>query len=140
MISLETATVLVVDDDEASRELIDLIFAQEPGIYYSIAAGGANAIAKLEHGPPDVILTDLLMPRVNGREVVAYARRRYPGIPIIAFSAQPAGEVVEQDQMLDGEPIHYLSKPFDLTALVELIRRVAADHSWRPAAEEALAE
>lgn len=126
-----TATVLVVDDDEAGRQLIDLVFAQEPGIYYAIAAGGANAIAKLSDGPPDVILTDLVMPRVSGREVIAYARKRYPGIPIIAFSAEPSSQAVERDRAVDGEPVQFLRKPFDLTVLVDLVRELAGDHSWR---------
>jgi CheY-like chemotaxis protein len=128
---LPTATVLVVDDDESIRELIDMIFAQEPGIYYAIAAGGANAIAKLADGPPDVILTDLVMPKVNGRQVVVHARKQYPGIPIIAFSAEPVGRSVERAGEVDGEPVHYLSKPFDLMVLIDLIRELAADHSWR---------
>jgi CheY-like chemotaxis protein len=129
--NLTTATVLVVDDDEASRELMDLVLAQEPGIYYAIAAGGANAIAKLSDGPPDVILTDLVMPRVNGREVIAFARKRYPGIPIIAFSAEPASQSVERDHKVDGEPVFFLRKPLDLTELVDLVRELAADRSWR---------
>lgn len=126
-----TITVLVVDDDEAGRQLIDLVFAQEPGIYYAIAAGGANAIAKLSEGPPDVILTDMVMPRVDGHEVISYARKRYPGIPIIAFSAEAAGQAVERERTVDGEPVYFLRKPFDLTVLTDLVREVAADRSWR---------
>ena len=126
-----TASVLVVEDDETTRELIDMIFGQEPGIYYSIAAGGANAIAKLSDGPPDLILTDLMMPRVNGREVISFARKRYPGIPIIACSAEAVGLEVERDQAVGGEPVAYLRKPFDLVTLVDLVRKLAADRSWR---------
>ncbi|MDB5057465.1 MAG: hypothetical protein JWO59_937, partial [Chloroflexi bacterium] len=61
----DTIAVLVVEDDASVRDVLDMVFAQEPGIYYTIAAGGANGIAKLADGPPDVILTDLLMPRVS---------------------------------------------------------------------------
>ena len=125
--------VLVVDDDETIRELVDLIFALEPGIYYALSAGGANAITKLEDGPPDVILTDLVMPKVNGRAVVAFARQRYPGIPIIAFSAEPEGRQVERDHTVDGEPVRFLRKPFDFAELVALIRELAADQGWRNA-------
>ena len=82
----EAAAVLVIEDDASVREVLDMVFAQAPGIYYTIAAGGANGIAKLEEGPPDVILTDLLMPRVSGAEVIQFARKKYPGIPIIAIS------------------------------------------------------
>jgi CheY-like chemotaxis protein len=126
-----TVTVLVVDDDEAGRQLIDLVFSQEPGIYYAIAAGGANAIAKLSEGPPDVILTDLVMPRVSGREVISYARKRFPGIPIIAFSAEPSEQAVERERAVDGEPVHFLRKPFELTVLVDLVRELAHDRAWR---------
>lgn len=128
---VETISVLVVDDDERTRDLMDLIFAQEPGVYYAIAAGGANAIAKLSEGPPDVILTDLQMPRVDGREVIAFARKRYPGIPIIAFSGSTAGTAVEESGAVEGQPVAFLRKPFDLTHLMELVRSLAADRAWR---------
>lgn len=123
-------TVLVVDDDESTRDLIDLILAQEPGIYYAIAAGGANALAKLRDNPPDVILTDLIMPKVSGAEVVKAARSRYPGIPIIAFSAQTGAEI-DRALYVEGEQVVYLRKPFDITLLVGLIRELAAQSSWR---------
>ncbi len=127
-----TARVLVVEDDESTRELIDVIFAQEPGIYYSIAAGGANALAKLADGPPDVILTELTMPRVDGGEVVAFARERYPGIPIIGVGSDAAPEEDPRYVRIDGEAVRYVRKPLDLTALVNVVRELASDRSWRP--------
>lgn len=129
--SMITAAVLVVEDDEAMRDMLDIVFGQEPGIYYSIAAGGANAIAKLSEGPPDLILTDLMMPRVDGRQVIAYARKNYPGIPIIAYSADVASHDVERTGLVGGEPVSFLRKPFDLSTLVNLVRDLAADREWR---------
>jgi two-component system nitrogen regulation response regulator GlnG len=127
----DAAAVLVVEDDASVREVLDMVFAQEPGIYYAIAAGGANGMAKLEDGPPDVLLTDILMPRVSGIDLIQFARRRYPGIPILAFSARPISESKDLQQIVGGEMIYFMSKPFDLTALVELVRRLASDQSWR---------
>jgi len=127
----DTTAVLVVEDDASVRDVLDMVFAQEPGIYYTIAAGGANGIAKLAEGPPDVILTDLLMPRVSGVEVIQYARERYPGIPIIAFSAKPVGDLEGTEQRIGGELVSFLSKPFDLTELLERVRVLAAERSWR---------
>lgn len=124
-------TVLVVDDDEGTRELIDLILAQEPGVYYAIAAGGANALAKLGENPPDVLLTDMLMPKVSGAQVVKTARGRYPGIPIITYSAQPADADVDRAHLVDGEQVIHLRKPFDITLLIALIRELAAQSAWR---------
>jgi two-component system nitrogen regulation response regulator GlnG len=127
----DTTAVLVVEDDASVRDVLDMVFAQEPGIYYTIAAGGANGIAKLAEGPPDVILTDLLMPRVSGVEVIQYARERYPGIPIIAFSAKPVSDLEGAEQRIGGELVSFLPKPFDLTELLERVRSLAAERLWR---------
>jgi len=124
-------TVLVVDDDESNRDLIDLILAQEPGIYYAIAAGGANALSKLDTTPPDVIVTDLIMPKVSGEDVVKAARKRFPGIPIVAFSAQAEGAEIDRSKHLGSEQVVYLRKPFDIKLLVNLIRELAAQSAWR---------
>jgi CheY-like chemotaxis protein len=123
--------VLVVEDDGSSRELIDLLFAQEPGIYYSLAAGGANAIAKLSEAPPDVVLTDLLMPRVSGEEVVTFARRKYPGIPVIVYSAGHSAESGGPMRQVGKEMVFFLPKPFDLSVLVELVQELGNDRAWR---------
>jgi CheY-like chemotaxis protein len=128
--------VLVVEDDEPSREIIDLVFAQEPGIYYSLAAGGANAIAKLSDGPPDVVLTDLIMPRVSGVEVVSFARSRYPGIPIIAYSADHTADTATPMREIGKEMVYFLRKPFDLTVLVALVLQLGTDRAWRAALPE----
>ncbi len=128
---VDAVAVLVIEDDASVREVLDIFFAQEPGIYYTIAAGGANGLAKLAEGPPDVILTDVLMPRVSGLDVIRFARGRYPGIPIVAFSAKPIGESSEEAQVIEGERIQFIPKPFDLIMLLEQVRALAADQSWR---------
>jgi DNA-binding response OmpR family regulator len=130
---LDAVAVLVIEDDASVREVLDIFFAQEPGVYYTIAAGGANGLAKLAEGPPDVILTDVLMPRVSGIEIIRFARKKYPGIPIIAFSAKPIGESNDESQVIEGEHIRFMPKPFDLNYLLELIRALGADQSWRRA-------
>jgi len=127
----DAAAVLVVEDDASVREVLDMVFAQEPGVYYTIAAGGANGMAKLEDGPPDVLLTDIIMPRVSGIELIQFARQRYPGIPIIAISARPISDTNDLHQVVGGEPVCFLPKPMDLTALLDIVRALAADHSWR---------
>jgi DNA-binding NtrC family response regulator len=129
----DAAAVLVVEDDASVRDVLDMVFGQEPGIYYTIAAGGANGIAKLEDGPPDVVLTDILMPRVSGIEVIQFARHRYPGIPIIAFSGKPVGESDDLHQVVGGENVCFVAKPFDLSVLLDLVRTLADDRSWRAA-------
>lgn len=127
----DAAALLVVEDDASVREVLDMVFAQEPGIYYAIAAGGANGMAKLEDGPPDVLLTDIIMPRVTGIDLIQFARQRYPGIPVVAFSAKPVGDTNDLHQIVGGESVCFVSKPFDLAALLGLVRTLAADRSWR---------
>jgi DNA-binding response OmpR family regulator len=130
---LDAVAVLVIEDDASVREVLDIFFAQEPGIYYTIAAGGANGLAKLADAPPDVILTDVLMPRVSGLEIIRFARKQYPGIPIIAFSAKPIGDSNDDWTTVEGERICFIPKPFDLNTLLEQVRSLAADQSWRRA-------
>jgi two-component system capsular synthesis sensor histidine kinase RcsC len=130
-------SVLVVEDDEATRDLLDMVLGQEPGVYYSIAAGGANAIAKLSDGPPDLILTDMSMPKVDGRDVIAFARGRYPGIPIIAYSANAAGPALDLDHDVGGQTVAFLRKPFDLVNLLDLMHEMASDQNWRDTAMRA---
>jgi two-component system nitrogen regulation response regulator GlnG len=127
----DAAAVLVVEDDASVREVLDMVFAQEPGIYYTVAAGGANGMAKLQDGPPDVLLTDIIMPRVSGIDLIQFARKRYPGIPVVAFSAKPVSDTNDLHQLIGGEVVCFVSKPLDLTALLDLVRTLAADRSWR---------
>src|SRR3989337_910733 len=85
--------VLVVDDEAANRELISDILASE-GYDVVTAQDGVDALNQLAAPLPDVIISDLRMPRMSGFEFLAAVRQKYPDIPLIAISGEFEGNEV----------------------------------------------
>ncbi|PYQ53529.1 MAG: hypothetical protein DMF59_01560 [Acidobacteria bacterium] len=115
---------LIVDDDEPIRVMLSAIVRQQ-GFGVDTARDGKEAIDKLKHGPYAVILLDLMMPRVNGYDVLKYIREKSPELlrRTIVATAVPEREL--QTKLID--PVFAVhSKPFDLPALLADIQRCAA--------------
>ena len=85
--------VLVVDDEASNRELISDMLASE-GYDVVTAQDGMDALSQLAVPLPDVIISDLKMPRMSGVEFLAVVRRRYPNLPLIAISGEFEGNEV----------------------------------------------
>jgi len=79
------ATILFVDDDAAMREVMALILSEE-GFDVITAGDGLEALAELRMRTPDLIISDLHMPRISGVEFLSVVRRRFPSLPAIAVS------------------------------------------------------
>ena len=88
-------TVLIVDDSAVDRRLAGgLLEKHEWDVRY--AAGGKEALAQLAGQLPDVVLTDLHMPELNGLELVAAVKKDYPQVPVILMTAIGSEEVAAQ--------------------------------------------
>ena len=114
---LETAnyTILIVDDNATNRDLLSRqVLAQ--GYQVATAADGKQAIAMIETGAYDLILLDIIMPEINGYEVLRWIRSgSWRHIPTIMISAlDEIDSVVKCIQMGAAD---YLSKPFNPTLL-----------------------
>jgi len=112
-------TVLVVDDQEPVRQLAAAILGQYLGARVEEAADGAEALAQVAARCPDLILTDLMMPGVDGAEL---ARRLKADpttrdLPIIAMSGGP-----NRAEALAAGCDDFIPKPFRPRELVELVR------------------
>jgi CheY-like chemotaxis protein len=83
----------VVDDEAANRELISDILASE-GYDVVTAQDGLDALNQLAAPLPDVIISDLRMPRMSGFEFLAVVRRKYPDVPLLAISGEFEGSEV----------------------------------------------
>ena len=77
-------SVLIVDDEPAVRDL--MARALEPICNVSIAVDGADALLQAVDAPPDLIIADFKMPRMNGTELIAGLRKRAPELPIVLIS------------------------------------------------------
>ena len=91
--------VLVVDDDPTILQISALVF-REHGYEVRTAADGFEALVELRRSMPDVIVSDLTMPNMNGFELLSVVRRRFPHIPVIAISGEfngdtPAGLIAD---------------------------------------------
>jgi CheY-like chemotaxis protein len=95
MVGQLSARVLLADDDPVVRKLISR-YLVAAGYVIRTAVDGLDALGKLRAGLPDLIISDLNMPRMSGIELLEVVRKRFPQIPVIVISAVAADEMPEQ--------------------------------------------
>ncbi len=86
------ATVLIVDDNPIDRRLAAGV-VEKIGMTTCFAGHGKEALEIIVREPPDVVLTDLLMPEMDGLELVERIKRDYPAIPVILMTAHGSEEI-----------------------------------------------
>lgn len=86
--------VLLVDDEPLIRKLI-AEYLVAAGCEVQTAVDGLDALAKLDAGLPDLIISDLKMPRMSGLELLDVVHKRFPHIPVIVVNA-PTDEMPER--------------------------------------------
>lgn len=112
--------VLVVDDDKAVRESLRRSL-EFNGYEVVLAADGAEALAGISAAAPDVVVMDVMMPRLDGLETTRALRTAGNDLPILVLTARDA--VGDRVEGLDAGADDYLTKPF---ALQELLARLRA--------------
>src|SRR2546423_3566700 len=112
--------ILVVDDEPAVRQAVERALRLD-GHDVLLAADGGEALDAIELRPPDAVVLDLLMPRVDGLELCRRMRGRGDRTPVLMLTARDA--VSDPVAGLDAGADDYLVKPF---ALEELLARVRA--------------
>ncbi|MCY7394905.1 MAG: response regulator transcription factor [Nocardioides sp.] len=112
--------VLVVDDDKAVRESLRRSL-EFNGYAVTLACDGADALAQIAAAAPDVVVMDVMMPRLDGLEATKALRSAGNDVPILVLTARDA--VGDRVEGLDAGADDYLTKPF---ALQELLARLRA--------------
>lgn len=121
--------VLLVDDHTILREGVRALLADEPEIVVVGEAGdGQEALEKVELLRPDVVLMDMVMPRMNGLEATGEIRRRYPGTKVLILSMYDDDEYVQQ--VIQAGASGYLLKGMAADDLILAIREVHAGSSF----------
>ena len=117
--------LLVVDDDLDIVETLKKRLLQE-GYEVSVAFDGEEALQKVKDDDPDIILLDLMLPKLNGFEVLKKIRKDFVDKwrPIIIISAKTDLESVKQSYDLEAD--HYLTKPCSLDNVLRGIRTMIA--------------
>ncbi|MCK4848885.1 MAG: response regulator [Candidatus Heimdallarchaeota archaeon] len=116
-------TIFIVEDEESSANLAKIILEQE-GYGVIIASTGQEAIDSLKgfQELPNLILLDILLPKVNGIEVCKWIRSqpRFENIPIVIFTA-----LVQEEDRIEGLKAganEYITKPFSIDKLLDIIK------------------
>jgi PAS domain S-box-containing protein len=113
-------TVLVVEDEPAVRSLVQTVLERH-GYIVLVAEDGAGALDVVDKhpGPIHVLLTDIVMPGMNGRDLAGVVTARRPSIRVIFMSGYTAD--IPTDLGVEGGPL-FLSKPFSEQALTSKLR------------------
>jgi len=115
-------SILVVDDDKAIREYLSTFLAS-CGYSVECAAAGDEALTRIANGaPPSTILLDILLPGMDGMEVIKSLKALHPHIPIIVLSGLGHIKTVVEAMQLGAAD--YLTKPFEEEALQLAIENV----------------
>ena len=122
--------VLIVDDDEALRESLELILAAE-GYRVVTADRWETALEQLEEKPVDVVLCDLRMPGIDGFHLIPQMLRLLPGVPIVLMSAYRTEELAVE--AMQRGAYDYLAKPFQPCEVVLTLRKAHEREKLRKA-------
>jgi len=118
--------VLVVDDEPSARSGLERLLTGE-GYTASSAPDGATALDLSLEVPPDVVITDLRMPGMDGLALLGHLRERDPHLPVIVVTAY--GEVASAVAAMRAGATDYLTKPVDLDVLVMALERATERRS-----------
>jgi DNA-binding response OmpR family regulator len=113
--------ILIVDDDPSIRDSLSS-FLSRAGFMVSTAHDGEMALKELEKKRPDLLILDVLMPRLDGRETLRRMRRSGTWTPVILLTQ--VGDASERAMALEDGADDYINKPFEAQELVARIRAV----------------
>ncbi|MBI5774506.1 MAG: response regulator [Verrucomicrobia bacterium] len=116
--------ILVVDDEPMIGEVVKAILEME-GFQVEVFRDPTLALAALQKSrQPDLLLTDFVMPSLNGMELIEQAKKANPGLKTILFSGNFGNEIMRYYPV---KPDQFLSKPFQPKVLTAMIKSVLAE-------------
>lgn len=120
-----TLSILAVDDSRTMRDLLRAALVPQ-GFTVSLAEDGVHGLEQLDSLTPDVIITDINMPNLDGFGFIEGVRRRddLRSVPILVLTTERAPELKQRARKAGATG--WIIKPFDRTKLIAAIHRVAA--------------
>ena len=118
---MQKKRILVIEDDDMSREGVAEVLTDE-GYEVMVACNGAEGLAMLPLCHPDLVLTDLHMPKLNGWGVVTHLKQTYPTMPVIIFTSDIEIDAKREMQKLGVQD--FVNKPLDLNDLIRRVKNV----------------
>ncbi|MCM2972486.1 nitrogen regulation protein NR(I) [Larsenimonas suaedae] len=128
------ARVYIVDDDRSIRWVLERTLAQ-PDLTVESFERAEAAMEAIDRQVPDVLVTDIRMPGVDGLDLMARTRERFPDMPVIVMTAH--SDLDSAVASYQGGAFEYLPKPFDVDEALSLVRRAVAHARERKAPVDA---
>lgn len=117
------AQVLIVEDDESTQKFLKVILEKD-GHEIASALDGKSAVESAENNPPDIILSDLMLPNPpSDVELLQKLRRAAPEAPIVVISGYPSPERIKDCEEMGVTD--FLTKPFEVPFVREIVERLA---------------
>jgi CheY-like chemotaxis protein len=116
-------TILIADDEPTIVDALAMLLDDE-GYRVCRAYDGREALRIISDDPPDVIVSDVMMPRIDGLSLTRRLRDRGDPTPVVLMSA------VYADVDIPG--VRFVPKPFDLDYIVQVVHRVVKELDGRP--------
>ena len=116
-------TVLVVEDSSAQREMITELL-RGSGLKVTVASDGVEALERIQLQPPDLVVLDIVMPRMNGYEVCRRIKAdpATQNVPVVMCSSK--GEEFDRYWGMKQGADAYIAKPFQPTELVGTVKQL----------------
>jgi two-component system response regulator MtrA len=128
------AHILLIEDDPSIRE-VTALGLRGAGFRVSVAADGVEGIERWRAGTPDLVLLDVMLPRMDGLEVCR-AIRREATTPIVMLTAR--ADTIDVVVGLESGADDYVRKPFDMPELVARVRAALRRHGHEPIGAQAV--
>jgi CheY-like chemotaxis protein len=113
--------ILVIEDDDMSREGVAEVLTDE-GYEVLAARDGVEGLALIPTYHPELVLTDLHMPNLDGWGVIEHLKQTYPTLPVIIFTSDIEIDAWREAQRLGVRG--FVNKPLDLDELIRHVKRV----------------
>lgn len=130
-------SVWIIDDDRSIRWVLEKALERE-GITCEVFSSASEALARLEKSKPAAVISDINMPGPSGLEFLQLIKEKLPKVPVIIMTAY--SDLDSAVAAFQGGAFEYLSKPFDVDAAVDLVRRALAESRETESAMEEIAK
>ena len=117
----QSPKVLIVDDNDLMRTLLRGILRNESCQVVGEAKNGAIALDQVEKTDPDVVFLDVMMPEMDGLEVLQYIKERHPRIKVIMITGNPSVENVQDS--IQGGASGFIVKLFNTARVLDTLQK-----------------
>lgn len=119
-ISILKSSILIVDDSDYIKAITSTLLKREGFTNIFVASDGISALEKFKEINPDIVILDIMLPKMNGLDVLLEMRKLNPQAKIIVISSLATIENIQQAKNLGAA--YYLVKPFDNQYFIKVVK------------------